>query len=76
LSFEDWSFENLVNFYREELTRIDQGKPTKLTEGNVKALRSHGVLRIEYEGGGGRKRVLTEWAREVLEALLEEEATE
>lgn len=79
MSFEEWSFENLVQFYKEELTHIQKGYPiTNNFSRNIRAqLYRKGIIEYKrsWDHDAGRlefSTVLTPRAERVLRELSEE----
>jgi len=70
LDFEAVSFRNIVDFYREELLQIDEGRSASkvLSHKQCKSMRKYGVLTFKTKCRGRQYR-LTERAREVLRLL-------
>ena len=66
--WEEISFRNMCEFYKEELTEIRNGGRAKsvFTNHQIKTLKRHGILTVDREGDKGGRVVPTERARETL----------
>lgn len=66
--YEEASFRNMVEFYREELHQLIQGEMAKLifTKGDRRVLRRLGILQLKATGKSGRRLVITSKARNLL----------
>lgn len=66
--WEEISFRNMCEFYREELTEIMNGGRAKrvFTNQQIKTLKRRGILTVDRKWGKGGRVVLTERAREIL----------
>lgn len=66
--YEQVSFKNMLNFYREELNQLVQGGEAKkiFTKGDRRVLRRLGILQLKGTGKTGRQLVVTKKARNML----------
>jgi len=73
MSYEEMSFENLVLFYRDELIELKKGTKAVnvLSKYDVKKLRRKKILYLTGDSKGGRRIVLTEKAKKILEKTYE-----
>jgi predicted Ser/Thr protein kinase len=74
--YEEVSFENLVLFYRDELIKVRKGVKAMevLSKYDIKKLRRKKILYLTGDSQGGRRVVLTEKARKILEKTYEQPA--
>ena len=71
MSYEEMSFENLVFFYRDELSKVRKGVNASevLSKYDVKKLKKKRILRLASSQEGGRRIALTKEVEEILEDL-------
>ena len=66
--FNEISFRNLVEFYKEELVQIDKGVKARdvLSQLELKNLVKKGILKLYYKSGEGKIVLLTEDSEVIL----------